>query len=96
MHAAGDQISIQEAQLYLHFVMHAVSWASNREIAAAAKLNEGTVRHHARSFFERGLLDRVHAHPGYRYRYKTGGDEAYKARLIEAMQAFGLAGPGEV
>jgi hypothetical protein len=95
IHASGDQISIQEAKIYLHFYLHSSThpgvWFTNREVAAVTKLNEHTTRVHTKVFFEHGFLDRVHAHPGYRYRYKAGGDSNnHEVRLLEAVEAFGL------
>jgi hypothetical protein len=98
MGASGDQISSQEVQLYLYFAAHPESWVSNRDAAAATKLNGNTVKLHTRVFCRRGLLDKILVHPGFRYRYKTGGDEAYETRLREAAEAFnfGTASSGEI
>ena len=87
-----QSVSINMAKAYALFSDDATTWASAKEVATRTGILPRTSRSVCELLREHGVLESVHAHPGWRYRLSASmpPDFALRARLDKAREVFGV------
>lgn len=91
---ATKEISVHHAKVYLAVKATAGRWVTNPDVYdLVPDVAHSTIRLITLDLYKRGLLERLEAHPLFRYRWSTrkeGRDYEFEVRMEAACDAFGL------
>lgn len=91
----GKEISVHHAKVYLAVKGANGRWVTNPDLYnLVPDVAPTTIRIATLDLYKRGLLERVEAHPLFRYRWsarREGRDHEFEVRLEAACEAFGLS-----
>lgn len=90
----GKEISVHHAKVYLAVKATQGRWVTNPDLyTLVPDVAHTTIRLITLDLYKRGLLERLEAHPLFRYRWSTrkeGRDHEFEVRMESVCGAFGL------
>ena len=88
-----NEVSIHEAKLFRALEKGRAEWATSKDLAKAAGINDRTARAHCYKLAKIGLLDTAEVFPAHRYKLAEKAEKrnaGYFTRLRMACEVFSL------